>query len=81
MTSKLADEYSDINKRLEEIQAERQAHIMGKPIEGEPTEAPKDIDWSGVFGYQGITGPTTFTQYKLTDTIESVLPDFRDFIG
>jgi hypothetical protein len=51
MTSKLADDYSEINKRMEEIKAERQSHIMGKPLEGEPTEAPADIDWTGMYGY------------------------------
>lgn len=68
MTSKLADEYSDINKRLEEIQAERRANIMGKPIEGEPTEAPKDIDW-------GMYAPCG---YAITVNVGD---PFVDFIG
>jgi len=42
-TTKQADDYSYIRKRLEEIEAEKRAAIVGEPV-----EAPKDIDW-GMF--------------------------------
>jgi hypothetical protein len=42
-----ADDAAAINKRMEEIQAERWAAIRGKPLEdAKPVEAPGDIDWS-----------------------------------
>lgn len=41
MSTKLADDCAAINRRMEEIAAERRANIMGKPI-----EAPADIDWT-----------------------------------
>ena len=50
MTSKIADDSASIAQRLKEIEAEKMAAIMGKPIEGEPVEAPKDIDWTGMYG-------------------------------
>ena len=51
MTSKIADDSASIAQRLKEIEAEKMAAIMGKPLEGEPVEAPKDIDWTGMYGY------------------------------
>lgn len=51
MTTRLADQFAEINKRAEEIKAELHANIMGKPLEDpQPTEAPKDIDF-GMYGY------------------------------
>lgn len=41
MTTKIADDTASIKRRMEEIAAERRAHIMGQPI-----EAPADIDWA-----------------------------------
>lgn len=41
MSTKLADDSAAIKARMEEIAAERRAHIMGTPI-----EAPADIDWT-----------------------------------
>lgn len=51
MTTKLADEYAEINKRSEEIKSERLNAIMGKPIEADapevyptwPFTAPDDL--------------------------------------
>ncbi len=51
MTSRLADQFAEINKRAEEIKAELHANIMGKPLEdAQPTEWPADIDWIGMYG-------------------------------
>ena len=52
MTKYEADDAAAINRRMEEIKAERWAAIQGKSLEGEPVEAPKDIDWTGMYGYQ-----------------------------
>lgn len=49
MTTKIADDSASIAQRLKEIEAEKMAAIMGKPLE--PTEAPADIDWTGMYGY------------------------------
>ena len=52
MTTKIADDTASIAQRLKEIEAEKMAQIMGKPLEDpQPTEAPKDIDWTGMYGY------------------------------
>ncbi len=51
MTTKIADDTASIAQRLKEIEAEKMAQIMGKPLEDpQPTEAPKDIDF-GMYGY------------------------------
>jgi hypothetical protein len=44
MTKYEADDAASINKRMEEIKAERWKNIQGTPIEA--TEAAPDIDWS-----------------------------------
>lgn len=52
MTTKIADDTASIAQRLKEIEAEKMAAIMGKPLEDpQPTEAPADIDWTGMYGY------------------------------
>ena len=49
--TKIADDSESIAKRLKELEAEKLAAIMGKPIEEpKPVEAPKDIDWTGLYG-------------------------------
>lgn len=54
MTTKIADDTASIAQRLKEIEAEKMAQIMGKPLEDpQPTEAPKDLDWSTVYGMYG----------------------------
>ena len=74
-----ADEYADIAKHLKDIEAEKVARINGISLEdAKPVEAPEGIDW-GMFAPCGFM-PTVFTQYKLTDTIESVLPDWGKFV-
>ncbi len=46
-----ADDMPSIAQRLKEIEAEKMAAIMGKPLEDpKPVEAPADIDWTGVYG-------------------------------
>lgn len=55
MTTKIADDTASIAQRLKEIEAEKMAAIMGKPLEDpQPTEAPADIDW-GMFAPCGYT--------------------------
>lgn len=47
-----ADDMPSIAQRLKEIEAEKMAAIMGKPLEDpKPVEAPADIDWTGMYGY------------------------------
>lgn len=46
-----ADDMPSIAQRLKEIEAEKMAAIMGKPLEDpKPVEAPADIDWTGAYG-------------------------------
>lgn len=53
-----ADDMPSIAQRLKEIEAEKMAAIMGKPLEDpKPVEAPADIDWTGMYGYS----PPAFT--------------------
>lgn len=67
--TKIADDCLAIKTRMEEIAAERAAHIMGKPLEdAQPTEAPADID----FGMYAPCG------YAITVNIGD---PFTDFIG
>lgn len=57
--TKIADDVNSIAARLKEIQEEKLQAIMGQPLEhksafdevAEPVEAPKDIDWTGMYGY------------------------------
>jgi hypothetical protein len=42
-----ADDAAAINKRMEEIQAERWQRIQGTPLDdAKPTEPPSEIDWT-----------------------------------
>jgi hypothetical protein len=52
VTTKAADDMPSIAQRLKEIEAEKAARINGISLEDpQPTEAPKDIDWTGMYGY------------------------------
>jgi hypothetical protein len=52
MTQKAADDMPSIAQRLKEIEAEKAARINGISLEDpQPTETPKDIDWTGMYGY------------------------------
>lgn len=53
MTTKIADDTASIAQRLKEIEAEKMAQIMGKPLE-EPKDEPTKIDWSDVYGYAPV---------------------------
>jgi hypothetical protein len=47
-----ADDMPSIAQRLKEIEAEKAARINGISLEDpQPTEAPADIDWTGMYGY------------------------------
>jgi hypothetical protein len=47
-----ADDMPSIAQRLKEIEAEKAARINGISLEDpQPTEAPADIDWAGMYGY------------------------------
>ena len=47
-----ADDTASIAQRLKEIEAETTARINGISLEdAKPVEAPKDIDWTGMYGY------------------------------
>jgi hypothetical protein len=46
-----ADDMPSIAQRLKEIEAEKAARINGISLEDpQPTEAPADIDWTGMYG-------------------------------
>lgn len=57
--TKAADEYADIKRRLEEIQAER-----SKALEGVPIEPPADIDWTNYTGMDGFVAIWGFDPRK-----------------
>lgn len=45
-----ADDMPSIAQRLKEIEAEKMAAIMGKPLEDpKPVEALADVDWTGMY--------------------------------
>jgi hypothetical protein len=59
-----ADDTDSIAQRLKEIEAEKAARINGISLEDpQPTEAPADIDWTGVYGMYGhtATGGQTYS--------------------
>jgi hypothetical protein len=68
-----ADDTDSIAQRLKEIEAEKAARINGISLEDpQPTEAPADIDWTGVFGHpvsfypgETVTIPTAYGQPDL----------------
>jgi hypothetical protein len=46
-----ADDTASIAQRLKELEAETTARINGISLEdAKPVEAPKDIDWTGIYG-------------------------------
>lgn len=52
MTTKEADKYGEIAQALKQIEAETAARVNGMPLEDpQPTEAPADIDFTGMYGY------------------------------
>jgi putative methionine-R-sulfoxide reductase with GAF domain len=52
-----ADEYAEIAKRVKELESETSQRINGISLEdAKPVEAPADIDWTGIYGYQPVCG-------------------------
>jgi hypothetical protein len=53
MTEKFAvNDFASLNARSKELEADKTARINGISLEdAQPVEAPKDIDWTGMYGY------------------------------
>jgi hypothetical protein len=73
-----ADDTDSIAQRLKEIEAEKAARINGISLEDpQPTEAPADIDWTGMYGYGSAS---TFNLPDLRGRVRfgSYIPDIKD---